>query len=112
MNSEQHEAEIAAEQDAKTDVNKLVWICAGLFGNIIGILVAYIYQPTPPLSRLFEKSDVYQMFYSDTYKAKIRKIQLTFAFIGILILIGVYVFIFGFTIFRFSNIYDKMNKLY
>ena len=47
MNSEQHEAEIAAEQDAKTDVNKLVWICAGLFGNIIGILVAYIYQPTP-----------------------------------------------------------------
>ena len=58
MNTEQHDAVLAAEQDANTDLNKLVWLCAGLFGNIIGVLVAYIYQPAPLLTRLFEKKEL------------------------------------------------------
>ena len=107
MNSEQHEAEIAAEQDAKTDVNKLVWICAGLFGNILGLLVAYIYQPTPPASRLFEKSEAYRVFYTDTYKVKTRNVQFTYAAIGLAILVGVYVIIYVVAI---SMIVDISNK--
>ena len=79
MDSEQHDAEITADKDAKTDVNKFIWICAGLFGNIIGILIAYIFQPTPPLTRFFEKSEVYKMYYTDTYKAKMRRGQLIYA---------------------------------
>ena len=95
MNAEQQDAVIAAEQDAITDLNKLVWICAGFFGNIIGVLVAYIYQSTPPLTRLYEKSEEYKMFYSDAYKAKLRSGQLTHALIGIAILVGVYILLFG-----------------
>ncbi len=98
MNAEQHDAEIAAEQDAKTDLNKLVWVCAGLFGNIIGVLVAYIYQPTPSLTRLYEKSETYKMFYNDTYKVKIRNLQVTYALIGIGILIGAYILLFGYVL--------------
>lgn len=101
MNSEQYDAEIAAEIDAKSDVNKIIWICAGLFGNIIGILVAYIYQPPPPLSRLFEKSDVYKTFYSDMYKVKTQKEQLIYSVIGFLILISFNILLFGFAMFSF-----------
>ena len=102
MNSEQHDAEIAAEKDAKSDVNKIIWVCAGLFGNILGILAAYIYQPTPPLSRLFDKSDVYKMFYTDTYKADTRREQSIYALIGLLIVIGFNIFLFVFVVFSFT----------
>ena len=114
MNTEQYDAEITAENDAKSDVNKIIWVCAGLFGNIIGILVAYIYQPTPPLSRLFEKSDVYKMYYTDKYKDKTRSEQIIYALIGLLILVGVYIFIFGyaiFTIISINNIHRMIGML-
>ncbi len=111
MNSEQHEAEIAAEQDAKTDVNKLVWICVGLFGNIIGVLIAYIYQPTPPASRLFEKSEAYKVFYTDTYKVKARNVQLIYAAIGLAIIVGIYIIIQIVAISMIVNISKKARQL-
>lgn len=95
LNTEQQDAVFNAEHDANTDLNKLVWLCAGFFGNIIGVLVAYIYQPTPSLTRLYEKSDEYKMFYSDTYKTKLRNGQLTYALIGIAILVGVNILLIG-----------------
>lgn len=111
MNAEQQDAVIAAEQDVRADLNKLVWICAGLFGNIIGVLVAYIYQPDPPLTRLYEKTEEYKMFYNDTYKTKLRSGQLTYALIGIAILVGVYVLLFGsFFILQFS-IFNRFHEL-
>ena len=112
MNAEQQDAVIAAEQDAKTDLNKLVWLCAGFFGNIIGVLVAYIYQPAPPLTRLYEKSEEYKMFYNDTYKTKLRSGQLTHALIGIAILVGVYILLFGaILIMQFSmlNLFNRFH---
>ena len=104
---ERHEAEIAAEQDANTDANKILWIIAGIFANVIGLLIAYIYQPTPPLSRLFEKSETYKMFYTDSYKTKIRKIQFINALIGLSILISVYVIIFVVAVFKLFYVYEK-----
>ena len=77
MNAEQQNAVIAAEHDVDSDLNKIIWLCAGFFGNIIGVLVAYIYQPAPPLTRLYEKSEEYKLFYTDTYKTKLRSGQLT-----------------------------------
>lgn len=112
MNAEQHDAVIAAEQDAKTDLNKLVWLCAGFFGNIIGVLVAYIYQPTPPLTRLYEKSEEYKMFYNDTYKAKLRSGQLTYALIGIAILVGVYVLFFGIILILQFSMLNLSNRFH
>lgn len=88
MSLEQRQAEIDAEQDAKTDTNKLVWVIAGLVGNFIGILIAYIYQPEPRASQFLEKPEAYTAFYKDTYKIKVRSIQLTYAFIGLAILVA------------------------
>jgi hypothetical protein len=88
MHLEQRQAEIDAEQDAKTDTNKLVWVIAGFIGNFIGILIAYIYQPEPGASQFLEKPEAYKVFYTDTYKAKVRTIQLTYALIGFAILVA------------------------
>ncbi len=88
MSLEQRQAEIDAEQDAKTDTNKLIWLIAGFIGNFIGILIAYIYQPEPRASQFLEKPEVYTAFYKDTYKIKARSIQLTYALIGFAILVA------------------------
>ena len=82
MSLEQRQAEIDAEQDAKTDTNKLVWFIAGFIGNFIGILIAYIYQPEPRASQFLEKPEEYTAFYKDAYKIKVRSIQLTYVLIG------------------------------
>ena len=82
MNNDQHQAHFTAEQDAGTDISKILWFVLGFFANIIGILIAAIYQPTPPATRLFEKSQEYIVFYTDAYKAKARGIQLTYAIVG------------------------------
>lgn len=95
MNSEQYDAVFAAEQDASNDLNKLIWLCAGLFGNIIGVLIAYLYQSNPPLTRLYEKSEEYKLFYTDAYKDKLRSGQLTYALIGLAVIVGFYIFVFG-----------------
>ena len=88
MHVEQRQAEMDAEQDAKTDTNKLIWVIAGLIGNFIGILIAYIYQPEPRASQFLEKPEEYKVFYTDTYKIKVRSIQLTYALIGFAILVA------------------------
>ena len=88
MHVEQRQAEMDTEQDAKTDTNKLIWVIAGLIGNFIGILIAYIYQPEPRASQFLEKPEEYKVFYMDTYKIKVRAIQLTYALIGFAILVA------------------------
>ena len=99
MPLEQRQAEIDAEQDSRTDTNKLIWVIAGLVGNFIGILIAYIYQPEPRASQFLEKPEEYIAFYKDTYKTKVRFIQVTYAFIGFAILVAgwliFYMVIFG-----------------
>lgn len=82
MNNEHHQTQISAENDAQTDINKFLWLVLGFFSNIIGILIAIIYQPTPPATRFLEKSQEYTAFYTDAYKAKARGIQLTYAILG------------------------------
>jgi hypothetical protein len=82
MSNDIHRAVVAADQDAQTDVSKLQWIIVGFVGNIIGILIATIYQPTPPATRLFENSQEYIAFYTDTYIIKARSIQRIYAAVG------------------------------
>ena len=88
MDANRRQIQIDVERDAQTDVNKIIWLAVGFALNIIGILIAYIYQPPPPASRFFEKSDEYRMFYTDAYTAKVRSIQLTYTIIGCIIPIG------------------------
>ena len=88
MSLEQRQAEIDAEQDAKTHTNKLIWLIAVFIGTFIGILIAYVYQPEPRASQFLEKPEEYTAFYKDTYKIKARSIQLTYTLIGFAILVA------------------------
>ncbi len=85
MNANRHHIQVTAEQDALSDANKLLWLVAGLALNVIGLITAYVYEPSPPASRLMEKSEEEVLFYTEAYRAKTRQIQLTSALIGFII---------------------------
>lgn len=86
--AEMAEARMAAENDAKMDVNGTLWFVGGclgwviLLGGIITIGAAYTVQPSPPASRLIGKSPEYVAFYTDAYKAKAKSIQTSKAWTG------------------------------
>ena len=88
-NAQQHltpaDAHLMAEQDAESDAKKITWFFIGLFGNILGVLIASIYEPTPPASRLLGKSAEDAALYTDSYRAKGRSIQLRQSVIGLII---------------------------
>ena len=83
-------AKTAAEHDAEADTKRIVWVggnfVLGIVGGCllgsVGLLGAYIYEPSPPISRLLGKSPEYTMFYTDAYKAKARDLRLKYASIG------------------------------
>ena len=66
----------------------------GFFINLVGILIAYIYQPNPPAAKLIDKSQEYAMFYTEAYRDKSRSIQLTYSAIGFAIGVGIVIIIF------------------
>ena len=76
---------LTAEQDAESDAKKVRWFFIGFFGNIVGVLIASIYEPTPPASRLIGKSPEHAALYTDSYKAKGRSIQLRQSVIGLVV---------------------------
>ncbi len=80
-------AKTDAEYDAEDDVNTTLWLVAGgilgtagscLLGSV-AIGGSYFYQPVPPAERLLGKSAAYVSFYTDAYKARIRRLQLVAA---------------------------------
>ena len=81
------DAKTDAEYDAEDDVNAALWLAAGgvlgIAGNcLLGSLAvggAYVYQPVPPAERLLGKSAEYVSFYTDAYKARMRRLQLVAA---------------------------------
>ena len=77
------EINATAEEDAGADARKIRWVLIGLFGNILGILIASVYEPTPPASRLLEKSPEYAALYIDSYKAHSRSAQVRHSVIGL-----------------------------
>ena len=94
MNNDVNQARIVAEQDAETDISKILWVVVGFFISLIGLLIAYIYQPTPPASRMTEKSQEYTMHYTEAYQAKARNLQLSYAAIGFAISCGLSLLLF------------------
>ncbi len=82
MHSEKKQASIAANEHAEADSKKVLWFFIGFFGNILGILIAYMYQQTFLVSRFLGESPEYIAFYTDTYKEKTRKLQVRWAIIG------------------------------
>lgn len=82
MDNDAFRAQIAANNDAKKDINKLLWFVAGIFGNIFGIIIAAIYEPTPTATRLIDYSQEYIAYYTENYKIKGKNIQQFWATIG------------------------------
>ena len=76
---------LTAEQDAGSDAKKVRWFFIGFFGNILGVLIASIYEPTPPASRLLGKSPEHATLYTDSYKAKSRRIQVRQSVTGLVV---------------------------
>ncbi len=85
-------AKADAAFDAEDDVNTTLWLAAGgLLGTAGSCLLgsvaiggAYMYQPVPPAERLLGKSAAYVDFYTDAYKARMRRLQLVAATKGAL----------------------------
>jgi hypothetical protein len=81
------DAKTDAEYDAEDDVNTTLWLAAGGVLGIAGTCLlgslavggAYVYQPVPPAERLLGKSAEYVSFYTDAYKARMRRLQLVAA---------------------------------
>ncbi len=94
MNDDRQQAQVQAEQDAEQDVTKILWIVVGFFITLIGLIIAYIYQPSPPATRMVDKSSEYAMFYTEAYKNKCRSIQLTYTAIGFAVSAGIGILIF------------------
>ena len=82
------ETDLTAEQDAESDAKKIRWFVIGLFGNIMGVLIASIYEPAPPASRLLGESPEYVATYTDSYRAKSRSVQTRLSVMGLLIPYG------------------------
>ncbi len=85
-------AKADAEYDAEDDVNTALWLSAGGVLGVAGTCLlgtvavggAYVYQPVPPTDRLLGKSAEYVNFYTDAYKARMRRLQLVAATKGAL----------------------------
>ncbi len=73
-----------AEIDADTETNQALWLAAGFFGGIAGVLVAYVLQPNPPASKFLGKSPAYVAAYSECYRQKARDIRTKKAWLGCL----------------------------
>lgn len=82
------EAHLMAEQEAESDAKKTTWFFIGFCGNILGILIASVYEPTPSASRLLGKAPEYAAFYTDSYKAKSRSVQMRQSIIGLVVAFG------------------------
>lgn len=112
MNANRHKIHVTAEQDAQSDTNKLLWLVAGLVLNVIGLIIAYVYESSPPSTRLLEKSEEEILFYTEAYKAKTRQIQLTSALIGFIIsVVLIIIFVVVLFSFLFSTYFEFMREV-
>ena len=79
---------LTAEREAESDAKKMIWFFIGFLGSILGILIAFIYEPTPPTSRFLGKSSEYAALYTDSYKAKSRSVQVHQSVVGLGVAFG------------------------
>lgn len=83
-----------AMADAHADTNGTLWYFAGCLLGVIGILIAYVSEPSPPPARMMGKSPEYLAVYTNTYKAEARSIQGRSAVYGALTTVAVVVVIY------------------
>lgn len=104
-NTIQQQAIADAEKDVSVDVNGSLWFLGGCLGNITVLVIASVFEPNPPASRLLGKSPEYIAAYTDTYRAKATNLQTTRALAGCLT--GTAVVCVGYSFLIFSAINDS-----
>ena len=82
-------AVIEAQRQAELDVNKTLWWAAGCFGGWVGVLVAYVVEPSPPVATLIGKPPEYVAIYTQEYTRHAKSLQTKYAFNGCLVAAGV-----------------------
>lgn len=71
-----------ATRDAKYAPNSSLWFPAGCLLGVVGILVAAVYTPHPPATKLLGKSPEYVAYYTSTYQQVAKDEQIKDAIIG------------------------------
>jgi hypothetical protein len=84
-----------AEQAAEADANKSTWFAMGCLLGVVGWLVTEVSTPTPDASSLIGKDPEYVALYTDTYRAKVKKMRSGAAVSGCLVGTGVEVLIYA-----------------
>lgn len=80
---------IAGEQSASANVNKTTWMLIGCIGGLLGVIIAYVYEPSPPAVQLLGKSPEYVAAFTDAYKAAGKNVQTKNAWLGCFIGTGI-----------------------
>ena len=83
-------ATVQGSNDAVADMNGAIWFFVGCLG-ILGILIAYLVEPTPPATRLMGQSPEYVMVYTAAYKSAGKSAQAKQAIYGCLVGTAVFV---------------------
>lgn len=73
------------EQMGKSSVNGFMWMAIGCVAGLLGVIIAYIYEPNPPATMLLGKSPEYVASFTDAYKASAKSSQTKNAWIGCLL---------------------------
>ncbi|HGE70588.1 TPA: hypothetical protein ENX78_07120 [Candidatus Poribacteria bacterium] len=82
---------IAGEQAGKSKTNGVAWMAIGCLGGLLGVIVAYIYEPSPPASLLLGKSPEYVAAFTDAYKNGAKSVQTKNAWTGCIVSTLLYV---------------------
>jgi len=85
------QAAAAGERDAIADTSSGAWFVLGCLLGGIGVLIAYVAEPTPPPSRLIGQSPEWVSVYSAAYKSAGRSAQGKSAIVGCLVITAVIV---------------------
>jgi hypothetical protein len=75
---------VEGQMSAKSSVSGGLWFFAGCFG-LLGLLFAYIYEPSPPVMSLIGKSPEYVAIYTDCFKREAKSVQTKSAIRGCLV---------------------------
>ncbi len=78
----QEEACVEARMDAQREVNTGMWFAIGFFLGVVGWLIAYVMEPSPPAAKLIGADPEYVAVYTQCYKEEAKKLQANAALKG------------------------------
>lgn len=84
------EAAAAGERDAIADSSSAAWFMLGCLLGGIGVIIAFVAEPSPPPARYIGKSPEWVMAYSQAYKSAGRSSQGKSAIFGCLTIAAVF----------------------